>query len=76
MNDGVLFALFAAIASRDDVSVLRMLGEAPDLANQWLRVGASRQDPRPYFRLFGFRRGLGCHWTTIELRTRQLGLPA
>jgi ankyrin repeat protein len=48
-NDAALLALFAAIASRDDVGVTRMLDETPGLATYPLRVGASRQDPSPYF---------------------------
>jgi ankyrin repeat protein len=49
LDDGALLALFAAIASRDDVGVTRMLDRTPGLATYPLRVGASRQDPRPYF---------------------------
>jgi hypothetical protein len=49
LDDGALPALFAAIASRDDVAVKRMLDQTPGLAADALRVGASRQDPRPYF---------------------------
>ena len=48
-DDGALFALFAAIASRDHVGIARMLDQTPGLAAHPLRVGASRQDPRPYF---------------------------
>ena len=48
-DDGALLALFAAIASRDDVGVTRMLDQAPGLATHPLRAGATRQDPRPYF---------------------------
>src|SRR6516162_8445038 len=48
-DDGGLLALFAAIASRDDVGVTQMLDQTPGLATHPLRVGASRQDPRPYF---------------------------
>ena len=48
-DDGALLALFAAIASRDDVGVTRMLDQTPGLATHPLRVGATRQDPRPYF---------------------------
>ncbi len=44
-----LLALFAAIASRDHTEVKRMLDQSPDLVTSPLRVGASRQDPRPYF---------------------------
>jgi ankyrin repeat protein len=49
LDDGALLALFAAIASRDDVGVTRILDQTPALATYPLRVGASRQDPRPYF---------------------------
>jgi len=48
-DDGVLLALFAAIASHDDVAVTRMLDQTPDLAAHALRAGASRQNPGPYF---------------------------
>ena len=48
-DDGALLALFAAIASRDDAGVTRMLDQTPGLASQPLRAGATRQDPRPYF---------------------------
>ena len=48
-DDGALLALFAAIASRDHVGVTRTLDQMPGLATGPLRVGASRQDPRPYF---------------------------
>ena len=48
-DDGALRALFAAIASRDDVAVTRMLDQAPGLAVRPLRDGASRQDPAPSF---------------------------
>ena len=48
-DDGALLALFAAIASRDDVGVTRMLDQTPGLATYPLRVGATRQDLRPYF---------------------------
>ena len=47
--DDSLLALFAAIASRDHVGVTRMLDQTPGLITCPLRVGASRQDPRPYF---------------------------
>jgi hypothetical protein len=48
-GDAALLAFFAAIASRDDVGISRTLDQAPGLATRPLRVGASRQDPRPYF---------------------------
>jgi ankyrin repeat protein len=47
--DDPLLALFATIASRDHVGVTRMLEDTPGLVTSPLRVGASRQDPRPYF---------------------------
>jgi ankyrin repeat protein len=47
--DVALLALFAAIASRDHVGVTRMLDQMPGLITYPLRVGASRQDPQPYF---------------------------
>jgi len=48
-DDGALLALFAAIASRDDVGVTRMLEQTPGLATHPLRGGATRQDPSSYF---------------------------
>ena len=48
-GDGALLALFAAIASRDDAGVRRMLDHTPGLATHPLQAGASRQDPRSYF---------------------------
>ena len=50
-DDGALLALFAAIASGSDVTVARMLDHEPALATRALRVGATRQDPNPYFLL-------------------------
>ena len=47
--DVSLLALFAAIASHDHVGVTRMLDQTPGLITYPLRVGASRQDPQPYF---------------------------
>jgi hypothetical protein len=47
--DDSLRALFVAIASRDHGGVTRMLDQRPGLVTLPLRVGASRQDPRPYF---------------------------
>jgi len=47
--DDSLLVLFAAITSRDHVRVTRMLDQTPGLVTLSLRVGASRQDPRPYF---------------------------
>lgn len=48
-DDVALIALFAAIASNDRREVTRMLDQAPGLAVRPLGVGASRQDPTPYF---------------------------
>src|SRR5580704_3020980 len=47
--DDSLLALFGAIASRDHVGVTQILDQTPGLITCPLRVGASRQDPRPYF---------------------------
>jgi len=47
--DDSLLALFDAIASRDHVGVMRSLDQTPGLLTHPLQVGASRQDPRPYF---------------------------
>jgi len=44
-----LLRLFAAIAARDQADVRRMLEQHPGLATRALQVGASRQDPGPYF---------------------------
>src|SRR5580692_9095915 len=49
--DDVLLALFAAIASHDHVDVTRLLDQTPGLVTTPLRVGASRQDSRPFFLL-------------------------
>jgi ankyrin repeat protein len=48
-DDGALRAFFSAIASRDDAWVTGRLEQAPELATRALRIGASRQDPRPFF---------------------------
>jgi ankyrin repeat protein len=48
-DEGAVLALFAAIASRDQRGVTRLLDRWPDLAGCSLRVGATRQDPTPYF---------------------------
>jgi ankyrin repeat protein len=48
-DDGVLLALFGAIASRDDVEIARQLDSSRDLASCPIRVGASRQDAERYF---------------------------
>jgi ankyrin repeat protein len=50
-NDGELLALFAAIASRDEFEIARMLDQTPGLATHPIRVGASRQSPSAYFLL-------------------------
>jgi len=47
--DNPLLALFGAISSRDHAGVMGMLDQTPGLVTLPLRVGASRQDPRPYF---------------------------
>jgi ankyrin repeat protein len=51
LDDAALRALFKAIASGDQVGVTGMLDQTPALAALSLRVGASRQDPSPYFLL-------------------------
>jgi len=48
-DERALLALFAAIAARDHSKVRRMLEQTPGLATRPLLVGASRQDPDPYF---------------------------
>jgi hypothetical protein len=48
-DDGPLLTLFDAIASRDLPEVVRRLEAVPALASGSLRIGASRQDPGPYF---------------------------
>jgi hypothetical protein len=47
--DAALFALFSAIASRNHVAVTQRLDQTPELATRRVRIGASRQDPSPYF---------------------------
>jgi hypothetical protein len=47
-DERALLSLFAAIAARD-AEVQRMLEQTPGLAARPLQVGASRQDPGPYF---------------------------
>jgi len=47
--DHALRELFSAIASRDHVAVTRTLDQTPGLVTAALRIGASRQNPRPYF---------------------------
>ena len=49
VDDGILLALFAAIASDDDREITRQLDEAPTLATQPVRHGATRQNPDSYF---------------------------
>ena len=48
-EDHALLTLFAAIAADDHTEVRRRLEQAPGLASRPLEVGASRQDPVPYF---------------------------
>ena len=48
-DERALLALFAAIAAGDRGEVRRMLEQVPGLATRSLQVGASRQDPGPYF---------------------------
>jgi hypothetical protein len=48
-DERALLALLAAIAARDHAEVGRMLEQTPGLATRPLQVGASRQDPGPYF---------------------------
>jgi hypothetical protein len=50
-DEGAVRTLFARIASRDQVEVLRMLDQEPDLGRCPLQAGASRQDPKPYYLL-------------------------
>jgi ankyrin repeat protein len=48
-DDGALRALFGAIASGDDTEVTRLINRAPGLTTHPLRIGATRQEPHPYF---------------------------
>jgi ankyrin repeat protein len=48
-DDGALLALFGAIASGDHEGVARRIDEAPELATWSIRIGATREDPLPYF---------------------------
>jgi ankyrin repeat protein len=48
-DHGAQLALFGAIASSDRPEVVRRLDAAPALAARPIRIGASRQDPGPYF---------------------------
>ena len=47
-DDGAL-ALFGAIASRDWPEIVRRLDAAPALVSRPIHIGASRQDPDPYY---------------------------
>jgi hypothetical protein len=49
LDDGALLELFAAVASRDEVAVARLVDQTPGLAIHPIRVGASRQDAVPFF---------------------------
>ena len=48
-DDGVLLAVFRAIAARDDAEVSRWLDSALELATCAIHVGASRQAAETYF---------------------------
>ena len=48
-SDDSLLALFGAISARDHSGVAQRLDQVPGLVTLPLRVGASRQNPRPYF---------------------------
>jgi hypothetical protein len=48
-DDGLLLAVFRAIASRDNVEISRWLDSSRDLATCPIHVGASRQDAETYF---------------------------
>jgi hypothetical protein len=48
-DDDALFALFGAIASHDDLDIVRRLDSSRDLAICPIRIGASRQDADSYF---------------------------
>jgi hypothetical protein len=48
-SDRALRALFSAIVSGDHGRVTRLLKESPCLAARPIRIGATRQDPDPYF---------------------------
>jgi hypothetical protein len=48
-DERALLSIFAAIAAGDYAEARRMLEQTPGLATRPLQVGASRQDPRPYF---------------------------
>jgi ankyrin repeat protein len=48
-DDGVLLALFGAIASRDHGDVARRLDSSRDLVSRPIRIGATRQGPHGYF---------------------------
>lgn len=48
-DDSALLAFFAVIATRDHTGFKRMLEETSGFAARPIRIGASRQVPRPYF---------------------------
>jgi len=48
-DDGVMLALFGAIASRDELEIARLLDSSPDLARCPIQIGASREDAETYF---------------------------
>jgi hypothetical protein len=48
-DEAALLSLFDAIAAGDRSRITRTLDAAPGLATRPLRIGASRQDPDPYF---------------------------
>lgn len=48
-DDAALLALFGAIAARDQPEIRRQLDLVPALASRPTRIGATRQDPAPYF---------------------------
>jgi Ankyrin repeats (many copies) len=48
-DERTVLTLFAAIAARDHTEVRRMLEQTRGLATRPLQVGASHQDPGPYF---------------------------
>jgi ankyrin repeat protein len=48
-DDGALFALFRAIAARDDRDVTRRLSASPQLAIRPIHIGATRNQAKSYF---------------------------
>lgn len=48
-DDSALFALFGAIASRDELEIAGRLDSSRDLASRPIRIGASREDAETYF---------------------------